>query len=57
MDDAELAALRARHSQWEITADEHGRLVAERGGWQILDGDAAALERRIAEHEKGGTWR
>src|SRR5258708_26242841 len=57
MDDAELAALRARHSQWEITADEDGCLVAERGGWQILDGDAAALERRIAEHEKGGAGR
>ena len=56
MDDAELAALRARHSQWEITADEDGRLVAERGGWQILADDAAKLERHIADHEAGGIF-
>jgi len=53
MDDAELAALRARHSQWTITAGEDGRLTAERGGWHILADDADRLERHIADHESG----
>ena len=53
MDDAELAALRARHSQWTITLDDGGYLTAVRGGWHIIADSAAELERSIADHEAG----
>jgi len=56
MDDAELAALRARHSQWTITLDDGGYLVAVRGAEFVTAETAERLEERIAGREAGRNW-
>lgn len=55
MDEQDLAALRARHRHWDISADDNGSLTARLGGYHAVADTIARLEQAIGDYETGRT--